>query len=218
MADHEEPLIPEPMRPLDTVDAPAFAVPALACDTHMHVFGPVSRYPHVPHPHYTVPPGELGHYRGLLGRLGLARFAIVQPSFYGTDNACLLDALATGGDEARAVVMIEEDLGADDLSRMHAAGVRGVRLDLFNRGRAISRLCRSRRALHPAALDWRRIRTPPDVRWCERPRVLLPEGGRGCLSRVRQPARRHGAAALERRTVRPPPDSQRPGWTRVRRC
>lgn len=133
MADHEEPLVPEPMRALDTVELPAFAVPDDACDTHMHVFGPVDRYPHVPHPHYTVPPGDLGHYRRLMERLALKRFVIVQPSFYGTDNRCLLDALAVSGDAARGVVMIEEDTPADALEHMHAAGVRGVRLDLFKR-------------------------------------------------------------------------------------
>lgn len=133
MADHEEPLVPEPMRPLDTVTPPCFAVPAGAWDTHMHVFGPVDRYRHVPHPHYTVPPGDLGHFRALMTRLGLARFAIVQPSFYGTDNSCLLDALAVSGDAARGVVMVEPDAAIDELKRMHALGVRGVRLDLFKR-------------------------------------------------------------------------------------
>lgn len=133
MADHEEPLIPEPMRPLETLTPPCFAVPEGAWDTHMHVFGPVDRYPHVPHPHYTVPPGDLGHFRGVMDRLGLARFAIVQPSFYGNDNRCLLDALAVSGDAARGVVMIEPDTASDELTRMHDLGVRGVRLDLFKR-------------------------------------------------------------------------------------
>lgn len=133
MADHEDPLIPEPMRALDMLQPPAFAVPDDACDTHMHVFGPVDRYPHVAHPHYTVPPGDLGHYRRLMERLALKRFVIVQPSFYGTDNRCLLDALAASGDAARGVAMIEDDASADELERMDAAGVRGVRLDLFKR-------------------------------------------------------------------------------------
>ncbi len=133
MADHDEPLVPEPMRALDTVQRPIFALPEEACDTHMHVFGPVDRYPHVPHPHYTVPPGELSHYRRLMERLALQRFVIVQPSFYGTDNRCLLDALAVSGDAARGVVMIAADTPTDELERMHAAGVRGVRLDLFQR-------------------------------------------------------------------------------------
>lgn len=128
----EEPLVSDPMRPLDTVELPTFAVPTGACDAHMHVFGPEPRYPHVARPHYTLPPGELGHYRRLMERLSLARFVIVQPSFYGTDNRCLLDALAAAGDAARGVVMIDDDDG-DDLDRFDALGVRGIRLDLFKR-------------------------------------------------------------------------------------
>lgn len=129
----EEPLVSDPMRPLDTVERPAFAVPGDACDAHMHVFGPEDRYPHVAHPHYTLPPGELGHYRRLLERLSLARFVIVQPSFYGTDNRCLLDALAAAGSAARGVVMIDDEVTDDELDRFDALGVRGIRLDLFRR-------------------------------------------------------------------------------------
>lgn len=129
----EEPLVPEPIRPLDTIERPRFAVPRAACDVHMHVFGPADRYPRVPHPHYTLPDGRLGHFRELMTILGLERFVIVQPSYYGTDNSCLLDALAQSGDAARGVVMIEEDTSRAELSAMHAAGTRGLRLDLFKR-------------------------------------------------------------------------------------
>lgn len=130
----EEPLVPEPMRDLATIERPRFAVPAGACDVHMHVFGPLDRYPCVAHPHYTLPPGELGHFRDLMRVLGLDRFVIVQPSFYGTDNRCLLDALAATADgAARGVVMIDADLPHAELERHHALGVRGVRLDLFKR-------------------------------------------------------------------------------------
>ena len=69
-------------------------MPAGACDVHMHVFGPLDRYPCVAHPHYTLPEGDLGHFRSLMQVLGLDYFVIVQPSFYGTDNRCLIDALA----------------------------------------------------------------------------------------------------------------------------
>ena len=129
----EEPLVSEPIRPLDMIQRPSFDVPAGACDAHMHVFGPADRFPSVAHPHYTLPDGRLGHFRELMTILGLDRFVIVQPSFYGTDNSCLIEALAASGDAARGVVMVEEDLAAAELETMHAAGVRGLRLDLFKR-------------------------------------------------------------------------------------
>lgn len=129
----EEPLVSEPIRPLDTIERPRFAVPAGACDGHMHVFGPADRFASVAHPHYTLPDGRLGHFRELMTILGLDRFVIVQPSFYGTDNRCLIEALAASGEAARGVVMIEEDTPHAELAAMHAAGVRGLRLDLFKR-------------------------------------------------------------------------------------
>jgi 2-pyrone-4,6-dicarboxylate lactonase len=122
-----------PMRPLDKIELPRFQVPAGACDVHMHVFGPLERYPSVPRPHYTLPDGQLSHYLGLMAVLGLQRFVIVQPSFYDTDNACLLDALRSAGSIARGVVMIEPDATEEELDRMHALGVRAIRLDLFKR-------------------------------------------------------------------------------------
>lgn len=129
----EEPLVSEPIRTLETIQRPLFAVPAGACDAHMHVFGPADRFPCVARPHYTLPDGRLAHYRELMNILALDRFVIVQPSYYGTDNSCLLDALTASGDAARGVVMIEEDLPHSALERMHATGVRGLRLDLFKR-------------------------------------------------------------------------------------
>jgi 2-pyrone-4,6-dicarboxylate lactonase len=60
---------------------------------------------------------------------------IVQPSFYGCDNSCLIDALAEAGDRARGVVMLEPDITDAELERFHRSGVRAVRLDLFKRAR-----------------------------------------------------------------------------------
>lgn len=127
-----EPLVPLPMRPADTLTRPAFAMPAGACDAHMHAFGPADSYRSVQYPHYTLPDGTLGQYREAMDVLGIRRFVIVQPSYYGTDNRCLIDALkATGDAIARGVVMIEPEVPEAVLRDYHAAGVRGVRLDLF---------------------------------------------------------------------------------------
>ncbi len=129
----EEPLVSQPMRPADTLERLTFAMPEDAVDTHMHVFGPLDRYPCVARPHYTLPDGTLDQFRDAMRVLGLRRFVIVQPSFYDTDNRCLIDNLKAAGDVARGVVMIEPDIGDDVLRDYAAAGVCGVRLDLFKR-------------------------------------------------------------------------------------
>ncbi|MGJ7037475.1 putative TIM-barrel fold metal-dependent hydrolase [Shinella sp. BE166] len=128
-----EPLTSEPMLPLAGLTRPSFEVPKGACDAHMHVFGPESLYPHVPKPHYTLPDGKLDHFHELMTVLHLDRYIIVQPSFYGTDNRCMLDALKVAGQRARGVAMVEDDVSPAALEALHEQGIRGLRLDLFKR-------------------------------------------------------------------------------------
>ena len=131
----EGPLLSLPLRALETLSRPSFRLPSGAWDMHVHIFGPAERYPHVAQPHYTLPDGTMAQYRNLMPRMGIERFVIVQPSYYGTDNSCLLDTLAEVGDLARGVVMIEPDIADAELERFHRCGVRAVRLDLFKRAR-----------------------------------------------------------------------------------
>ena len=131
----EGPLLSLPLRALETLSRPSFRMPSGAWDMHVHIFGPAERYPHVAKPHYTLPDGTLAQYRSLMPRIGIERFAIVQPSYYGTDNSCLLDTLAEAGDPARGVVMIEPDISDSELQSFKRRGVRAVRLDLFKRAR-----------------------------------------------------------------------------------
>jgi predicted TIM-barrel fold metal-dependent hydrolase len=126
-------LTSKPMREAHTLARPQFDVPAGACDTHVHVFGPEAQYPHVPEPHYTLPDGNLPQLESALGALGVERFVIVQPSFYGTDNRCMLDALDVAGPKARGVAMVADETSHEELAAMHTRGVRALRLDLFLR-------------------------------------------------------------------------------------
>lgn len=126
-------LVPKPMRGAQTLTPPAFRLPAGACDSHVHVFGPESRYPRVDRPHYTLPDGNLPQLQHMAQALSLQRFVIVQPSYYGTDNSCMLDALAAAGPRARGVAMVDERISDSELEAMHVRGVRALRLDLFLR-------------------------------------------------------------------------------------
>ncbi len=98
-------------------------------DTHAHVFLrslpaiPTARYV----PDYDAP---LAAYLGLLDRLGLDRGVLVQPSFLGTDNGFLLDALAHAGGRLAGVVVLDEAPGEAEGAALLAAGVRGVRFNL----------------------------------------------------------------------------------------
>jgi predicted TIM-barrel fold metal-dependent hydrolase len=57
---------------------------------------------------------------------------LVQPSVYGTDNSAMLDAMKTDPARLRGVAVVADDVAADELARMHAAGVRGVRVNIVD--------------------------------------------------------------------------------------
>ena len=122
-----------PMRPAATLAKPVFDVPPGSWDSHVHVFESESRYPSVADPHYTCPDGALDKLDAMADELGIAHYAIVQPSFYGTDNRCMLDALDRAGSRARGVAMVQDGISQTELQAMHQRGVRALRLDMFLR-------------------------------------------------------------------------------------
>ena len=132
-----------------THQAVDFEVPALACDCHTHVFGPAGRYPYAPGRKYTPGEASVAELQALHRHLGVQRVVIVQPSPYGTDNSATLDALGLLEGRGRAVAVIDEHTGDDELRRMHEAGVRGIRLNLETEG--ISDPAYARRQLQWAA-------------------------------------------------------------------
>lgn len=102
-----------------------------ACDCHIHVYD--SRYPAAPGATLQPPPDAgIADYLALRARLGTSRVVIVTPSTYGSDNRPTLDALAAFGDAARGVAVIDPDLDEKEMQRLHAAGIRGVRLNLMH--------------------------------------------------------------------------------------
>ena len=105
--------------------------PAFACDTAIHVFGDPAQYPPSPQRAYTPVEATLAQWRAVSEPLGVRRVVLVQPSAYGTDNTCMLDALRAAGDSARGIAVIDDATPDADLSAMHALGVRGVRLNLL---------------------------------------------------------------------------------------
>lgn len=108
--------------------------PPGACDCHVHVFGPRARYPLARDRAYTPPEAPVEGLLALQERLGLERVVIVQPSVYGTDNSCTLDALRRLGPRARGVAVIDSRTPDEALEMMKRAGVRGARVNLQTGG------------------------------------------------------------------------------------
>jgi len=102
-----------------------------ACDAHFHVFGPPERYPYAPDLRYEPPSAPLEDYLEHALELGIGRYVFVQPSAYGRDNRCMLDAMRVCGPErCRGIVDVDEGVPAAELERLHALGVRGVRINV----------------------------------------------------------------------------------------
>ena len=82
---------------------------------------------------HPVGPAPLQRLCALGAARGIARFVIVQPSFYGTDNRLLLESLDALESRGRGVAVV--DLAAvtqATLADYAARGVRGVRLNLYS--------------------------------------------------------------------------------------
>lgn len=114
---------------------PDFAVPANACDCHVHIVSKNNeKFPMVSPRAYTPPPAEVPALQNHLKGLGLTRVVVVQPSFYGTDNRCTLEAVQSLGKSARAVVVINKSTTDQEIERMVAQGARGVRMNIETSG------------------------------------------------------------------------------------
>lgn len=106
---------------------PKTALPAGAVDCHHHIFD--RRFQKDAEPR--AGSATVQDYLLFKRRLGLSRSIVVAPSNYGTDNACLLDALGQlGTDAARGVVLVDPEVPDAALNAMHARGVRGMRIYL----------------------------------------------------------------------------------------
>jgi predicted TIM-barrel fold metal-dependent hydrolase len=109
---------------------PAFDVPAGACDCHLHVFGPPGRFPMAPNRPYTPGPATVEDLLALHEVLRLDRVVIVQPTTYGVDNACMVDALRRLKGRARGIAVVDASVTDAALEDMDRAGVRGLRVNL----------------------------------------------------------------------------------------
>ena len=129
---HADPLFAKASQPSTKVN---FDVPAGACDCHVHIFGDPQRYPFFAGRTYSPEPATIEELRALHDALHIDRVVVVQPSVYGTDNTCALDAVRQLGTRARGVVVIDAANTPDSaLDQMARAGIRGIRLNLATAG------------------------------------------------------------------------------------
>jgi 2-pyrone-4,6-dicarboxylate lactonase len=102
-------------------------LPPGSCDSHVHVFGPRSRFPYAPERRAT--PGEAPKERlfALHRLLGIDRCVIVQSVTHGFDNSVVEDAIAAGGGRYLGIALVPVGVSDTELERLATAGFRGVR-------------------------------------------------------------------------------------------
>jgi predicted TIM-barrel fold metal-dependent hydrolase len=117
---HNQPPDPNPR-------APRFAVPDMAWDCHIHLFGPASQFPFEGHSPYVSDDALPEHYLDMQKVLGVKRAVIVSGGGYGKDYRHLKSVLERFGEHFRGVILPRDDFRQDEVEPLHALGVRGVR-------------------------------------------------------------------------------------------
>ena len=103
-----------------------------ACDCHVHIYDGIQAL--APTANFTPPFAPLENYQKVQSELGISRVVVIQPTGYGFDNTCTLEAISKLGDGARGVAVIKPDISDAELFSLHVAGVRGVRFMMLPGG------------------------------------------------------------------------------------
>ena len=115
---------------------PDITLPKGSIDTHVHIFE--SQFPLFEGRGYNPPDSTLEDLIHLHNTLGVDRVVFTQPSVYGVDNSAILKGMKLLNqkvtNKARGVCAIKMDASEASLQELHEQGIRGVRLNLDNKG------------------------------------------------------------------------------------
>jgi predicted TIM-barrel fold metal-dependent hydrolase len=108
-------------------------------DCHNHVIDP-ARFTYAADTAYQPAGQEIGdapYFMHVLDAYGVRYALVVGPnSGYGTDNRCLLDAIARSGGRFKGIAVVPNDIEISALERLKAAGVVGVAFNTTLHGAA----------------------------------------------------------------------------------
>lgn len=106
---------------------PKLVLPKGAVDTHLHMFGPLAKYPFPPDALYLSEDATDEMYFGVQDVLGLSKAVLVSGGGYAQTYDHLLDMLRLYPDRLRGVVRLPLDASREDVAMLHEAGVRAAR-------------------------------------------------------------------------------------------
>jgi D-galactarolactone isomerase len=111
---------------------PELQTPPGACDTHMHFYN--AKFSSAPTALMTPGDAWIDDYKIVQAHLGLQRVVVVQPTAYGLDNSCQIEAMAAFGDRARGVFVVDDQTPEVELERLTRLGGCGVRFHMLPGG------------------------------------------------------------------------------------
>jgi 2-pyrone-4,6-dicarboxylate lactonase len=106
-------------------------LPAFACDSHVHVFGPAHRFAFANSRNFTPVDAPKERLFDLHRHLGIGRCVIVQSAVHGMDNRAVADAIAAGQGRYLGVALVPVDVDDTTLQGLADTGFRGVRFNFM---------------------------------------------------------------------------------------
>jgi 2-pyrone-4,6-dicarboxylate lactonase len=116
---------------LESERKPAFELPPLSCDAHVHVFGPASLFPFDESRNFTPADAPKEKLFALHKRLGITRCVIVGSALHGYDLRATQDAIAHGNGHYLGIALVEPAVTLRELERLKSVGFRGVRFNFM---------------------------------------------------------------------------------------
>jgi 2-pyrone-4,6-dicarboxylate lactonase len=115
----------------DTPSDINFKFPPLACDTHVHVFGPVAKFPFDEQRKITPLEAPKEKLFALHRKYNIQRCVIVQSIVHGFDNSVVEDAIRAGEGNYLGIALVPVSVSDSDLKRLADVGFRGVRFNFM---------------------------------------------------------------------------------------
>ncbi|HZT07121.1 MAG TPA: amidohydrolase family protein [Chloroflexota bacterium] len=131
MSEATERTYPVALPPDPNTRPPHWRLPANACDSHIHVFGPPDVFPYAESRRYTPPAAPIEHYRNVQQITGLTRAVVVQPTAHGVDNRAIVNAVTRSAGTMRGIANIDDSISDAQLDELAARGVMGARFSLM---------------------------------------------------------------------------------------
>jgi 2-pyrone-4,6-dicarboxylate lactonase len=110
---------------------PGLRLPAGACDTHVHVFGPVADFPYAADAPFRPHEAPKEKLFAMHATLGVERCVIVQSTCHGFDNRVVADAMRARSGAYLGVALVPASAEAGMLKELAAQGFRGVRFNFM---------------------------------------------------------------------------------------